>query len=307
MLLFHLQLADLLECKNIVTFFAKSEKQFALLLKKWDVLDELVDVLGIPYKATIALQKPDYTLSDFYGSWILMSMKLKIRATKENRYTEIASKLLKALEKRKGQLLDNPAMICSVILDPRYSSEIDQPEKVRLAQLTLSNLWQRHMLNIAEAGKHSLNENDPVNQSADTEDDTNLLNSYFAQKGLRESVLEPTTNQICDKSKKTVDIPMLLDKFLNEIAGGFLRCNQSTLKFWETKRDDYPELFELSMILNGIPPTQATVERLFSVFGFLYNSWRNQLTTELLEDMILIITNEDLFKIINKEDLEAIA
>ncbi|XP_055299909.1 uncharacterized protein LOC129567265 [Sitodiplosis mosellana] len=300
----YLMLADLLECENVVTFFAKSEKQFALLLKKWDVLRELVDVLAVPYNATIALQQPHYTLSDFYGKWILMSIKL-IKFTKEEiRHTEIASKLLKTLEKRKGQLLDNPAMICAVILDPRYSSEIDHAEKIRLAKLTLSNLWERYNLKMTVSEEHEHNENDREVEGGDGEDDISLLNSYFAQKGLRQSVLEPKPNR--DASKRNIDIGMLLDKFLNDIAGSFLRCDQSVMKFWQAKQNDYPELFELSMVLNGIPPTQATVERLFSIFGFLYNSWRNQLSPELLEDMILIITNEDLFKIINKEDKEAV-
>lgn len=293
-----------MECKNTVTFFAKREKQFALLLKKWDVLQELVVILAIPYNVTIALQQPEYTLSDFYGKWILMSMKL-VKFTKSSTHrTDIASKLLKTLEKRKGQLLDNPAMICAVILDPRYSSEIDNADKIRLAKLTLSNLWERYNVNMTDPEQNKPNEYDRVELCNNSDDDVSLLNSYFTQKGLRQSDLEPIRNS--DASKGNIDIPMLLDKFLTDITGGFLRCDQSVLKFWQNKQNDYPELYELSMILNGIPPTQATVERLFSIFGFLYNNWRNQLSPVLLEDIILIITNEDLFRIINKEDLEAV-
>lgn len=274
------------------------------MLKKWDVLQELVDVLAIPYNATVALQQPEYTLSDFYGKWILMSMKL-VKLTKATiRHTEIANKLLKTLEKRKGQLLDNPAMICAVILDPRYSSEIDNDEKIRLAKLTLSNLWKRYEVNMIDSEQNESNGCHQAEISNHSDDDASLLNAYFAQKGLRQSVLEPIPNK--DVPKKNIDIPSLLDKFLADITGGFLRCDQSVLKFWQNKQNEYPELYEMSMILNGIPPTQATVERLFSIFGFLYNSWRNQLSPIMLEDMILIITNEDLFRLINKEDLEAV-
>lgn len=269
------------------------------------MLQELVDVLAIPYKVTIALQKPDYTLSDFYGNCILMSIKLNNLLDNEDNYTDIAHKLKIALEKRKGQLLDNPAMICAVILDPRFSSEINENEKQRLTRLTLSNLWKRYKENIATRldGNDSNDNNAVTERERDGQDDASLLNSYFAQKGLTASVLEPETQK---DSTSDVDIELALDKFLMEMTGGFLRCDQSVMQFWQSKREVYPELYELSMIINGIPPTQTTVERLFSLFSLLYSVYRTQLSPDLLSDMILIITNEDLFRQINEQDIERV-
>lgn len=135
--------------------------------------------------------------------------------------------------------------------------------------------------------------------------DMDLLNSYFSQKGLRQSPLESheSLNNNYGMIENDNDIPKLVDKYLEDIAGGFSPCNESIFEIWQKKREQYPELYELSMIIYSIPPTQTTVERLFSIFGFLYNDFRNQLSQDLLEDMILIITNEDLFHSINREDL----
>lgn len=58
-------------------FAAKKNKQCALLLKKWPVLAEFVYILGIPYRATIALQSRELTLSDVFGIWLKMELHLK--------------------------------------------------------------------------------------------------------------------------------------------------------------------------------------------------------------------------------------
>lgn len=303
-----MQLFDILESKDSITYLARKEKSCALVLKKWNILEEMASALAIPYKLNISLQKPECTLSDFFGGWILMKIKLSnIAAEQTNRPTCIANKLIISLDKRKNQLFENPAMICAVLLDPRYSSEVIQEEKIRLAKLTLMNLWERHSQ--FNSKDDSENNNDSSNGTG-VDNDTNLLNSYFVRKGLRASALENTsidesimTVRINKHRKSADDISEQLDDFLHELAGDFLLVNESTQKFWETKKQIFPELYELAMILYAIPPTQATVERLFSVFGFLYNDWRNQLSQDLLEAMIIITTNGDLFKIINEKDL----
>lgn len=300
-----MQLTDILASKPNIIFFAKKEKKFALLIKKWKVLEEMAEALAIPYQSTQLIQKADCTLSDFYGSCILMQIKFKLLATNQ---TQIAMKLNCAIEKRKKVLLENPAMICAVILDPRFSSDIINEKNVSLAKSTLTDLYER--LKHLKGDDHNeidLNANNNKNDK-----DADLLNLYFMKKGLSamdgssqgESATAMPRETVCFNSNSSIS--HILDEFLDEMAGGFLRSDKSVLQFWKTKKDKYPELYQLSTVLFAIPPTQATVERLFSLFGFLYNDWRNQLSQNLLEDMVVIITNEDLFHLVNKEDLAAL-
>lgn len=75
------------------------------------------------------------------------------------------------------------------------------------------------------------------------------------------------------------------------------------LDFWNEKRNEYPELYELAEIVLAISPTQAMVERSFSTLNYVFNDLRNQLSSELLEDILCTALNEDLFDAVNKEDL----
>lgn len=180
-----MQLTDILASKPSIIFFAKKEKRFALLIKKWNVLEEMAEALAIPYQSTQLLQKADCTLPDFYGSCILMQIKLKLLATNQ---TQIAMKLDHAIEKRKKLLLENPAMICAVILDPRFSSDVINDKNISLAKSTLTDLYERlkHLKGVNDDHTEiDLNANNNKNDK-----DADLLNLYFIKKGL--SAMEGT-------------------------------------------------------------------------------------------------------------------
>lgn len=62
------QLRDLLKCSAVVTSFKDEVKICQLILHKWNVIIEIVETLKCLYKATIAMQKENYKLSEFYVS-----------------------------------------------------------------------------------------------------------------------------------------------------------------------------------------------------------------------------------------------
>lgn len=55
---------------------------------------------------------------------------------------ELATPLLQNMEKRKHRLFDNPAMMCSTLLDPRFCCEMEGERKT-LAIDTAINLWKK--------------------------------------------------------------------------------------------------------------------------------------------------------------------
>lgn len=74
-----LQMLSIHRNKNAIDYLADN-KHIAiakLLRKKWDVLIEIIKILDIPFKATIALQKRDLTLSDAYGIWLKVMILLR--------------------------------------------------------------------------------------------------------------------------------------------------------------------------------------------------------------------------------------
>lgn len=116
----------------------------ALLLKKWKTLEEMKNVLHVPYLCTVLLQKEDMTLSDMFGCLQIMELKLNHQQKNCNKQSIIAEKMLDSLNKRKQKLLMNPLMICAIYLDPRYKCSIDNDtDEVVLAKLTLTKIYSQ--------------------------------------------------------------------------------------------------------------------------------------------------------------------
>lgn len=151
---------DVANCKAAIEYFAeKKNKLCILLLRKWHVLKELIIVLQIPYKATIALQRRSLTLSDAYGIWKKMEILLNSSDLQRRCRSNFRQCLQDALNVRKRKICDNPMMLCALYLDPRYRQEIlRDDEKTEEAIRHLINLWnKREFLRQETAQRYRIN------------------------------------------------------------------------------------------------------------------------------------------------------
>lgn len=119
--------------KAIEHFVGKRERIFQVFMRKLPIIQQLVEVLDIPFKVTKTLQSHTFALSDFYGLWLDMSLKLNMVENKA-----FATLLLQKLENRQSQLLDHPAMLCALFLDPRYNCQLTNEQKVEARKLVKS-------------------------------------------------------------------------------------------------------------------------------------------------------------------------
>lgn len=78
-------------------------------------------ILKVLYDITIKLQNAKCALSDFYGFWLLVQLKLSELCVNLNS-TNLHQKMLAALDEKKVDLLQNRAMLCAVYLDPDWIS-----------------------------------------------------------------------------------------------------------------------------------------------------------------------------------------
>lgn len=65
----------------------------------------------------------------------------------------------------------------------------------------------------------------------------------------------------------------------------------SVLKFWEEKEAQFPRLHKIALIVLAGAGTQVSVERLFSGLKFLLNDHRSMLSSQNIEDILLIRGN----------------
>lgn len=265
----------------------EEEKICKLVMQKWEALKEIVSCLKVLYQATIVIQKEDFKLSDFYATWIYIDVKLKKNLQKQN-ITNLSKHLIEMLEKRKPQIIMNPAVISALALDPRFCYKLDDIQK-EIAITNLLNLWNRLKHDTLSAESLTLNDTNNSSDEDITIGDTTILSNFIKR-------LESQKSTVI----QTFEIREALSSFMtreHEVPNGTI------LDFWLLKKNEYPELYELAEIIMAISPTQAVVERAFSALSYTFNSRRNSLSEQMIDDILLISLNKDLFYANNEKDL----
>lgn len=242
------------------------------------------------YQATIVLQKEDFRLSDFFATWNFIDNKLKKLARRENS-TGLANKMIKKLADRKLQLLDNPTMSAARVLDPRFCKDLNN-HQMDMAVKTLERL-HKQLLNL---NKGEDDHNEP--ESSD-DDDITVINTTNLSKYCQSNM---SMNKIVTQNQ-TVSIRESIEAF---IEANHVLTDGTILDFWNSNQLEYPDLHELAMVILSISPTQVIFERSFSVLSYVFNHLRNRLSDEMLEDILIIALNVELFHEVNQDDIDAI-
>lgn len=107
--------------------------------------------------------------------------------------------------------------------------------------------------------------------------------------------------QEAEAAKKSSDsIGQKLSDFCNEPR---LKIDDDLFQYWEKQKKDsnYSVLYPLAQAVLGIPFTQTSVERLFSVLKFVHSSLRTSLQADIVDDIIFLHGNFE--KLYSKSDL----
>lgn len=285
---------DAIACKAIIEHFANEKhKECELLLKRWVILREIAYVLQIPFRATIEVQREDLTLSDVYGVWTKMRLHLNACANKRNYKTSLAAYLLDALHSRQNAIFSNPYMTAAIYLDPRFRNQIIRnEEKDEEAKRQLCELWRRisHRLERTQQ-ENRVNTTDEITFEFDADAE---LDNYLTGRRTR------CSNEA--NNYRNVDIELVLDQF----QPPQLPSNASILDYWQTAKDEHPELYELAMIVYAIPPTEVKIERDFSLLNHVFSKRRGQLDLDRLADIMMINRNPEIFYMVKAEELKVL-
>lgn len=283
-----LQLKSLLDCRAICQLgefkqLTKNRKKKLHLLSdsEWIDVQELVDVLTHPYQVTQLLQKNDFTLSDFYAAWL----ELKLRLQHSNH--KLAKCLCDSMGALKhGHLLENPLMHCSIFMDPRIKCDlVRDSQKSYVTKAYLSKLYDRINEISSRGGSH----NDMPAEKSTNKFEYSFLTEYL------------NTLQCSETAKTGSNIFKLLDDYE---SGHSEDLNVSILDFWEEKKLVWPELYQLANIVHAVPATQSSVERTFSTLSFVFGKLRSNLSPQILEDILIIKLNSDIFKSVFAEEMK---
>lgn len=240
-----------------------------LLIEEWEYLESLKEILTVFYKISIKLQKEHCTLSDFFGYWTFA------KKTTEKNTDPLSQEIVNQMNHYNAQLMDNPALLGSAYMDPRYQRMLNNDQKAT-AIAYLTNLYIR-MKNIEQP-------DDVANNSAaHTYNDNNSF----------EAEMDGFLSDF-DIDDEHIDID--IEDQLRNLKFFSKDSSLSPMAYWQSKQMEDRELYQLAITVHSIPPTQTTVERAFSALSIILNCRRTKLNDESLQSILLLRLNPDLYK-----------
>ncbi len=66
---------------------------------------------------------------------------------------------------------------------------------------------------------------------------------------------------------------------------------EDPLLFWKENETKYPELSKLVKRFLGVPSSEADVERMFNISGFIFNTKRRSLGVANYENLVFVQSN----------------
>lgn len=262
-------------------------KDLALCDAEWEKIQELVQILSPFNKYSKRLQSVQLALSDFYGMWTSLRIKLAKRAD------DFSSVVMEQMNKYNAVLMDNPLTVASIYLDPRYQRSLT--DKKSLAQKVLSEMYVR----LKKIEGHEISEENNAIEPTTTAQNPHSCDGYNSEDEINEflNACESVTGsrnepiRICEES----DLLSLKQK-LEEFDGSIAPLSTSIFTIWEQLKSSWPQIYTLASVILAIPPTQTTVERAFSALALVYSSLRTKLSDQSLQDILFVRLNYNLYE-----------
>ncbi|CAH2088909.1 unnamed protein product [Euphydryas editha] len=190
------------------------------------------------------------------------------------------------MHERKGTaLMNNDCFISAIYLDPRVNSILTD-EQLEKARDHLVQTYQRavQLLSTNNVNSTALEESEVPDEELSSSRSTITELDAF----LRAQFRRRQQNMLNFNSEH--NFKRILIEFLNQ---PLLAASTNILNYWHSMKIREPQLYLLSNIILATPPTQVSVERLFSSLKFVMNNLRMSLKDEIID--VLVIRNNALY------------
>lgn len=244
---------------------------------QWAQVESLKGVLGPAYSATLQLQSEHLTPGQFLKEWMATEHQLRGRGS------ILSDEIMQSMERREQTLYKNQIFLAGVYIDPKYRLLLPDNEKTN-AKAALCNLAIR------------------INGIGEDKDLIEL--GYMSETNSSyESMEEADFEKILDKTEKAMEekIPRRgnaltpTERFQEEFKSMIVKIEEfnrrSNVDIFGAI-DQYPDALKSACRLAAaLPPTQVSVERLFSSLKILKSDLRSSLKEDILEAMLFLRAN----------------
>lgn len=259
-------------------------KDLVLCDAEWESVHELVTILSPFNKCSKRLQSVELSLSDFFGIWTSLRIKLAKRSD------EFSGIVIDQMNKYHTVLMDNPLIVASIYLDPRYQRSLTADKK-DLARKVLVDLYVRlrriETFEISEENTIQTEQTDAINCSDNSEEE---IYAFLDACG---SIDDSRQNPIQISNENDTQ---WLEEQLKKFDGITEPLSKSIFALWEQMKTAWPEIYTLASVILAIPPTQTTVERAFSALALVFTSHRTKLSDQSLQNILLVRLNYKIYE-----------
>lgn len=255
---------------------------------EWKGIDEVVEIMQPPYLQMKLMQSEAFGLSDFFGSWHFLKCSLHEFENRLDNVTDLASSLLVKMKAYEIELMLNPLLLSAVYLDPRYALTLKGEEKI-IARSKLTEIYKR--IN---------NKETEDNVSTSSSNKMNKFSSYLSTLAKARNSVAP---RVADDGAIFTNELLALEQDFNDFEEEeVLPPKTNILLYWEKKKKHFLKLYKLTNTIMSVPSSQNSVERDFSSFAFIYDAKRTGLDPAMLQNILLIRNNKDVFeKVVAKQ------
>jgi GR25 family glycosyltransferase involved in LPS biosynthesis len=278
----------LVSCLSYKPFCSSAQYVFEddvmLTDSEYEILQTIVDVLEHAKIATVKLQAEQLTLSDMFIIWKECCANV---ARCDTPYSKILQNHLKEREK---SFETNQPLVAALYLDPRVQCLMSKTQ-VETAKAHIIVLAAKVYI-IKNSGKHApLETNDPSQDIHDVDDEEDLdafeIQLREAEKERQKEILQ--NRAAVPQGYDSAQVEKEVNNFFNVPR---ISRNESIMRYWIANKKVYPALYDAAMVVLGAPPTQVSVERLFSGLKFIIHPLRNKMNSETVNNIMLVRTNE---------------
>lgn len=261
---------ELKEILNTMNNKKPASKRISVTKKELETLIEVQTILEAFEFAFGEWQSDKCSISKVYPGVVLLQHKLSEGMASAKYTKQLRQDLISGLEERFDKLLYSDLFRVSTLIDPRYGL-------TKIKEIHQGDAVKRLKANIIAVDAYA---NTPLNKQQDKQEDDSPYISHNV-KGCESSKNE--SNVMLDR------YDLMIQDYLRVIHGNKYMC---PMQFWSVHCKTWPLLAEIAQKFLAVPATSASVERMFSISGHIFNPKRRKTGIRLFERLVLLKLNE---------------
>ena len=276
----YLMLERLLELKPALASIAHPEMQ--LTEDEWNDIKRMEELLQHPFYVTKRLQCADLTPGSFFKEWKELIFKFSQIGG------DMAEAMKSSMEHREKVLLNNSVLLAAVYVDPMYRVLL-QDEELAKGKNALIDIavamrdFEENSSHEQASGFSNFNVARPASSPSSTEDED------------FEKVLDRQEKQRKVLTRKDQDEASPLRMFKTDFVNALSKMetiDRTSKTSVLVAIPQYPVIIQkVAYAVTALPPTQVSVERLFSALRIIRSDLRTSMKEELLEAILFLRTN----------------